>query len=59
MDFEEDRWPEDTGINWNDPWEALRFLSGRFRYAGVSEVVAAAYADDIDKLLKKFNQQET
>lgn len=31
--------------------EALEFLSGRFKYAGVSDGVALSYARDIDQIL--------
>ena len=34
-----------------EPLEALRFLSGRLKYAGVSHVVAETYARDIDAIL--------
>lgn len=36
-----------------EPFEALKFLSGRFKYAGVAEVVAKSYAKDIDTILEK------
>ena len=34
-----------------EPMEALRFLSGRFKYAGVAHGVALMYARDIDAIL--------
>lgn len=34
-----------------EPMEALEFLSGRFKYAGVSHAVARSYARDIDAIL--------
>jgi hypothetical protein len=33
----------------------LRFLSGRFKHAGVAEAVASIYARDIDLILKEFD----
>lgn len=36
-----------------EPMEALRFLSGRFKYAGVGHAVAKSYARDIDAILAK------
>ncbi|NLA69326.1 MAG: hypothetical protein GX856_14000 [Gammaproteobacteria bacterium] len=36
-----------------EPMEALRFLSGRFKYAGVGRAVAKSYARDIDAILAK------
>lgn len=38
-----------------DPVQALEFLSGRMKFAGLGEVVARSYADDIDEILKKYN----
>lgn len=37
------------------PKEALKFLSGRFKFAGVSQDVAVAYAKDIDALLARMD----
>jgi hypothetical protein len=45
---------EDCGCQepaFTEPMEALRFLSGRFKHAGVSEGVALSYARDIDAIL--------
>jgi len=36
-----------------EPMEALRFLSGRFKHAGVGEAVARSYAQDIDQILRR------
>ena len=55
---DEDGELDEDCLIFEDPWVVLRFLSGRFKYAGVSEGVAEAYARDIDLLLKKFNQEE-
>jgi hypothetical protein len=48
--------PEDCDCGCNDPcftepMEALRFLSDRFKYAGVGHAVALDYARDIDRIL--------
>ena len=41
------------------PHEMLKFLAGRFEYAGVSESVAEYYARDIRKILKEhFEENE-
>lgn len=37
-----------------DPVQALEFLLGRFRFAGVAEGVAERYADDIEEILKDY-----
>jgi hypothetical protein len=37
------------------PLAMLRFLSGRFKHAGVAEAVASIYARDIDLILKEFD----
>ena len=41
--------------SFTEPLEALRFLSGRFKYAGVSHGVAEAYARDIDAILARHD----
>jgi hypothetical protein len=35
------------------PQEMLEFLAGRFEYAGVSDLVAKSYAQDIRWILKE------
>lgn len=41
-----------------EPMEALKFLSGRFKYAAVSHAVALSYARDIDAILTAQAQSE-
>jgi hypothetical protein len=36
------------------PQEMLEFLADRFEYAGVSDLVAKAYARDIRKILEDY-----
>ena len=38
--------------------DALKFLSGRFGYAGVGPAVASAYKRDIDAILKKIEESD-
>ena len=40
------------------PKEALEFLSGRFKFAGVSHSVALAYANDIDAILERMGEAD-
>jgi hypothetical protein len=50
---------EDCDCGCNDPvattpQEMLEFLAGRFEYAGVSDIVAKSYAQDIRKILEDY-----
>ena len=38
-----------------DPKQALEFLRGRMKFAGISEGVARSYAQDLDDILEKFD----
>lgn len=39
-----------------DPIQALQFLSGRFKFAGVGHAVALSYARDIDYILAQHTE---
>lgn len=47
-----------TSPAFTEPMEALRFLSARFKHAGVSEAVAESYARDIDAILAATQRAE-